>query len=341
MFHTVLPFAGDVAAWQASDRIRAAEIAWTRVHAITDHNTCLKYILSEMIAGLTFRHVYASWASDLHQLKIARSRSNGLQWSRVDLSGASDFHHDQSFIGRLTGRHVEARERRIFIAIIADRTATTNRGRTPRSRPDRAAIAARSSRNHTPFVVESIPRLLSSSFEESGARSTLDRGRSWSIARRTWPILKLSFEAKFKPFRRGFEATTHAQGSASTTLENRPHERVNCLWSSGQFPSLKACISLLCSSTFDRLVKKLSEFRGRSLVHRVPPAFRLDCEAIGAGLITNFSLISSNFPLEFRTSTRKNPSKFASIHENWSPILAAIGLVVRFDRLSRCNLSFY
>ena len=103
---------------------------------------------------------------------------------------------------------------------------------------------------------------------------------------------------------------------------------------SGQFPSLKACISLYCSSTFDRLVKKLSEFRGRSLVHRVPPAFRLDCEAIGAGLITNFSLISSNFPLEFRTSTRKNPSKFASIHENWSPILAAIGLVVRFDRLS-------
>ena len=105
--------------------------------------------------------------------------------------------------------------------------------------------------------------------------------------------------------------------------------------------SLKPCISLLCSSTFDRLVNKLSEFRGRSLVHRVPPAFRLDCKAIGAGLITNFSLISSNFPLEFRTSTRKNPSKFASIHENWSPILAAIGLVVRFNRLSGGNLSFY
>ena len=109
----------------------------------------------------------------------------------------------------------------------------------------------------------------------------------------------------------------------------------------GQFLSLKACISLLCCLTFDRLVKKLSEFRGISLVHRVPPAFRLDFEAIGAGLITNFSLISSNFPLEFRTSTRKNPSKFASIHENWSPILAAIGLVVRFDRLSGGNLSFY
>ena len=96
-----------------------------------------------------------------------------------------------------------------------------------------------------------------------------------------------------------------------------------------------------CSSTFDRLVKKLSEFRGRSLVHRDSPAFILNCEAIGAGLIANFSLISSNFPLEFRTSTRKNPSKFASIHENWSPILASIGLVVRFDRLLGGNLSFY
>ena len=109
----------------------------------------------------------------------------------------------------------------------------------------------------------------------------------------------------------------------------------------GSISSLKSHVLLLCSLTFDRLVKKLSEFRGRSLVHRVPPAFRLDCEAIRPGLITNFSLISSNFPLEFRTSTRKNPRKFASIHENWSPILAAIGLVVRFDRLSGGNLSFY
>ena len=71
--------------------------------------------------------------------------------------------------------------------------------------------------------------------------------------------------------------------------------------------------------TFDRFVKELSEFRGKDLVHRDPPAFRLDCEAIGAGLIANFSLILLNFPLEFRTSVRKNPSKFASIHEKLKP----------------------
>ena len=118
----------------------------------------------------------------------------------------------------------------------------------------------------------------------------------------------------------------------------RPHQLPTIV---GPIFPLKTHVLLLCSLTFDRLVKKLSEFRARSLVHRVPPAFRLDCEAIGAVLITNFSLISSNFPLHVRTSTRKNPSKFASIHEKWSPILAAIGLVVRFDRLSGGNLSFY
>ena len=37
-----LPFAGDVAAYQAWDSIITVEIAWTRVHAISDYNTCLK-----------------------------------------------------------------------------------------------------------------------------------------------------------------------------------------------------------------------------------------------------------------------------------------------------------
>ena len=129
------------------------------------------------------------------------------------------------------------------------------------------------------------------------------------------PIVGL-FEAKFKPIHPRFEATTpiNAYRSHDASI---PLPRPPLLPSKSSLTlPLKTCISLLCSLTFDRFVKELSEFPGRSLVHRDPPTFRLDCEAIGAGLIANFSLISSNFSLEFRTSARKNPSKFASIHEN-------------------------
>ena len=109
----------------------------------------------------------------------------------------------------------------------------------------------------------------------------------------------------------------------------------------GQKFPLKRRGNLLCSSTFDWFVKQLRRFGAKSSVLRDPPALRLNCEAIRAGLITNSSLISSNFPLDFRTSARKKSSKFASIHVNWSPILTAIGLAVRFDQLSRGSLSFY
>ena len=215
-----------------------------------------------------------------------------------------------------------------------DQTAWRSCGRTPRSRFDRAAIAARSSRDWGAYMVESPPFEWRAIDERPGPRSWRDRG----------PIVGL-FEAEIKADLDEIEAMIVINGSSPLHDRSWPsirlHDRVNRPRSSGQFPSLKACISLLCSSTFDRFMKELSEFRGRSLVHRDPPAFRLDCEAIGAGLIANFSLISSNFPLEFRTSTRKNLTKFASIHENWSPILEAIGLVVRFDRLSGGNLSFY
>ena len=40
----VLPFAGDVDARRASDSVRMAEIAWTRVHAIIKSGTCAKHI---------------------------------------------------------------------------------------------------------------------------------------------------------------------------------------------------------------------------------------------------------------------------------------------------------
>ena len=50
MFPHGFSFAGDVAARQASDLVdpnRAASIAWTRVHAISDLSTCAIFGLSD------------------------------------------------------------------------------------------------------------------------------------------------------------------------------------------------------------------------------------------------------------------------------------------------------
>ena len=187
-------------------------------------------------------------------------------------------------------------------------------GRTPRSRSDRTAIAARSSRHRGAFAAESTPQgpdvIFVRMCSEIDAQSTHDQativvdpgekrvpggnGIHGEIKANSWPISKRQRRPK-----------------ESLPLPIKPPPRSSSIGHDlrGNFFFKKPMYFFFCFLTFDRLVKKLSEFRERSLVHRVPPAFRLDCEAIGAGLITNFSLISSNFPLEFRTSTRKNPSK--------------------------------
>ena len=102
----------------------------------------------------------------------------------------------------------------------------------------------------------------------------LENGRSSSritIVARSWPDRGLIFEAKSTqqiansgPIHRDIEAMFHAHRIAPSTLQIRAHEPLHHPRPSGQFSSLKACISLLRFSTFDRLVKKLSEFRGRS-----------------------------------------------------------------------------
>ena len=119
--------------------------------------------------------------------------------------------------------------------------------------------------------------------------------------------------------------------SASNRVSNTPNF-------SDENPFQNGCTPYF--STLDWFVKQLSKFRAKSWLLPDPPTFRLDCEAIGVGLIVNFNLISSNFPLERQTSARKKLCKFASIRVNWSPILATIRLVVRFDWLSGGNLSF-
>ena len=343
MSHTTLKFAGDLAAYRALDAARTAEIAWTRVHAIINWCTCAIYILSDQSTLAVWKHqVHAivivtgiviwehrtayltprggSRALDLH---LDNRRSNGWHWTRLTIKlnrivQSWPFPHLKR-IGRLR-RIVE--EPHDYGPI------------EPRSRRDRAAITLH-------LLWNRFHDWWSASYRGYGARSTPDRRsivvRSWSTAaiivakmeQKSWPIRGKSWSYDVAPRNRSHDPCKPPPWWPPLPTFFGP----NFLFKTMYFP--------LCSSTFDRFVKELCKFLGRSLVHRDPPAFRLDSEGIGAGLIANSSLISSNFLLEFWKSMRKDPSKFTPIRANWILILVEIGLVVRFDRLSRGNLSFY
>ena len=199
-----------------------------------------------------------------------------------------------------------------------------------RSNHDRATIAPHSLQNRSIFVRRQFLEHL-----EHDRRSIV------ADCAKIVAYFEALFEAKFKPNHPGFEATMPLSANHSHDVAIDAHDPLHHSRFQAQFPSLKSHVLLHCSSTFDQFVKELSKFRGISLVHCDSPAFRLNSKGIGAGLITKSSLISSNFPFEFRKSVGKDPSKFTPIRANWSLILAAIVLVVRFDQLSRGNLSFY
>ena len=122
-----------------------------------DHPICIG---RPRLFAITVTHVEQSWSADLHQTDAmgapCRSRSNLPLTATMKrnpslflmIPGASDFNP----------------------------TAQTGRGRTPRSRSDRTAIAARSSRDQRVYVVESPPFDRTAIDERRGPRSWPDRG---------------------------------------------------------------------------------------------------------------------------------------------------------------------
>ena len=127
--------------------------------------------------------------------------------------------HDRDLTA--TRRSIFFYSRRRSGASDSNLTAAKTGGRTVRSQPDRTAIAARSSRDCCSFsggIASRQPDDDRQSIKTTiMARSRPDRAENHAF-----------FEAKLKLIPLGLEATTHAQGSASTTLDNRPRERVNC-----------------------------------------------------------------------------------------------------------------
>ena len=82
--------------------------------------------------------------------------------------------------------------------------AQRNRGRTPRSRCDRAAIAVRSNRDLTAFVADSFQPAQTAFPGASGARSTPDRSpiavRSWSIVAEIMAFLEADLKVNSSGF---------------------------------------------------------------------------------------------------------------------------------------------
>ena len=139
------------------------------------------------IGGLTERHVASRGATIVINGHIARSRSDG--------------HDEADLLLILTTRgllwNVQSPSSRDL-----HRMARTIHGRTPRSRSDRTAIAARSSRDRGSFVVKSPPRSLDGG--RWSINTTIDV-RSWPdrgvIVARSWRNRR-SLKVKLKLFHR-------------------------------------------------------------------------------------------------------------------------------------------
>ena len=162
-----------------------------------DQSTCSKSHLSNTLdarhvakRGGTDRHRTAEAFRDRRHYAIIRSSSDGRDHSQPSRRA-------WSLLVRLISIERAGSSSRSDL----HRTAETTRGRTPRSRSDRTAIAVRSSRDRSSCRAESTPRPSIDNSDAFGTRSTADRAKI--VAEFLAP-----FEEKFKPTRPEFEAST-------------------------------------------------------------------------------------------------------------------------------------
>ena len=137
-----------------------------------NYNTCAKSDLSEVDLPIIWRRVEAQGASDLHRtndtrfIANARSRRSSSDGGSPSSSGPSSRSSTHLKLHQMAGKIC---------------------GRTPRSRSDRTAIVARSSRDRGSFIVELMPRSRRTVSIQNGRRKFHDRS---PIASRSWLLLK-------------------------------------------------------------------------------------------------------------------------------------------------------
>ena len=250
---------------------RRASIAWIRVHAIARSNTCLKYILSELIAGHIFGHVDASWASDLrraedHAISIGRPRDRAIEAVQSTWLHRSNGHIAGAYVSDLTARRIPIREDRWSVGFRSSGVCSVWKNSTiaARSNRDHGSIEPQSRRVRRGIVAgrtDGDRRRVSTTID---ARSRPDRGAI--VAEIAAKIV-----AKVKRNWSWNQADSSRIWSHDPCPKNRLHDAWKPLPRMLQLATifvpispLKTHVVLLCSLTFDRLVKKLSEFRGRS-----------------------------------------------------------------------------
>ena len=157
---------------------------------------------------------------------IRRSRyfeTHGIREHDLDAFTASDLHRRGTtrpdFSSHL-GATCNALDRRSSAPLKLNRTAWRIRRRTPRSRSDRTAIVARSSRYCGSSIVESRPRCTPHDSKECGF---LFEAKLKAIMARSLCLL----EAKLERICHGVEAMKLLKGSAPTTPSNCSHDRIN------------------------------------------------------------------------------------------------------------------
>ena len=227
---------------------RKPSIMWTRVHAIH----WLQHVLKKRVSGLRSMAYLATrgrcWSAGSssngghrdhnHHRDLLPSDGGCSSKSWTTRSRDRDHPFTWSAIGRLR-RHVEELH-------------------------DRGPIEPRSSRDRGAYAMESSPSIKTMTYSDLGSWLTHDRGPI--VTRSCWKTWSFWGYCEAKSKRISSRSWSHdaAPTNRSHDFAKPPPRPLQLATISGQFPSLKSCISFLCSSTFDRLVKKLSEFRGRS-----------------------------------------------------------------------------
>ena len=161
-----------------------------------------------------------------------------------------------------------------FVHLRRYRTVARTRGRTPRSRSDRTAIAARSSRDRGAFAAESTPQgpdvIFVRMCSEIDAQSTHDQATIVVDPGEKRGPEETEFMAKLRSIRGQSRSGNVAPRNCSHYLSNRLHDRLQLATIFGAISSLKTHVFLLLFFNFWSTREEIKRVSRKVLSSRDP-----------------------------------------------------------------------